>query len=201
VELEEIESTLSEIDGVIETVIKPVKVEEGDYKLIAFMNVPENFTMDTKEIMMRVRAKLPGYMIPSAFKFMHGFPKNINGKTDRKALNFDTRELEKHESIDLSTLSPTEGRLHKIWCEALKTEYVSGTDNFFEIGGNSLLAISIMSKIESEFNIELGLKTFFDSPRISDLAETIEIRLRQTSRKTTEAEENIQDSKIVIGEI
>jgi amino acid adenylation domain-containing protein len=201
VELEEIESILSEIDGVIETVIKPVKVEEGDYRLVAFLNVPENFTMETKEILAQIRAKLPGYMIPSAFKFLHGFQKNVNGKTDRKALTFDTRELGKRENIDPGSLSPTESRIHKIWCDALKTEDVSGTDNFFEIGGNSLLAISIMSKIESEFNVELGLKAFFDSPVISDLAETIDIRLRQTSKKTNDAKENIPDSKIVIGEI
>jgi tyrocidine synthetase-3 len=201
VELEEIESVISEIDGVIETVIKSVKVEEGDYRLIAFLNVPESFKMGTKEIIKRVRDKLPPYMVPLAYKYMHGFPKTINGKIDRNALIFDLKDLESRKNEEIKTLSQTEYRVFKIWNEVLKTDDFSVTDNFFDIGGNSLLAISVFSKIKSALNVELGLRIFFDNPRIKDLAETIDIYIKNSIENKSVNKENKTDTKIVTGEL
>jgi amino acid adenylation domain-containing protein len=201
VELEEIESVISEIEGVIETVVKPVKVEEGDYRLVAFLNIPETFNLETKEIVSQIKIKLPAYMVPSAFKLMHGFPKTINGKTDKKALTFDILELDSKSRQDRRDYTPTEIKVHKIWCEALRTEDVSLTDNFFDIGGNSLLAISIMSKIEVAFNISLGLKVFFDNPKIKDLSEAIEIKTEKSVKMESENKKKMMHTRIVKGEL
>ena len=202
VELEEIESVISEINGVVETVVLAAKLEAGDTRLVAFLNVSESFNMDTNEIAAYIRSRMPAYMIPSLFKIMHGFPKNVNGKTDRKALAFDKDDFGRQESsIDMSTLSPTEMEIHKIWSEALKTDNLLVTDNFFEIGGNSLLAISIMSKIETAFHFELGLKAFFDSPRIKDIADTIDIKLKHAKKKHGTIKQDKEDENIVSGEI
>jgi amino acid adenylation domain-containing protein len=201
IELEEIESVISEIDGVIETVIKPIKIEEGDYRLVAFLNVPETFDMDSKEISSRIKAKLPSYMVPSAYKFMQGFSKTINGKTDRKALNFNLKELKGKSSEENINLTPTEKIIHDIWCEALKTKEISNSDNFFDIGGNSLLALSVFSKIESAFNVELGLRIFFDSPRIKDLAEAIDISMNKDVEQKSFKKILSEDTRIIQGEI
>jgi tyrocidine synthetase-3 len=201
IELEEIESVISEIDGVIETVIKPIKIEEGDYRLVAFLNVPETFDMDSKEISSRIKAKLPSYMVPSAYKFMQGFSKTINGKTDRKALNFNLKELKGKSSEENINLTPTEKIIHDIWCEALKTKEISNSDNFFDIGGNSLLALSVFSKIESAFNVELGLRIFFDSPRIKDLAEAIDISMNKDVEQRLFKKTLSEDTRIIKGEI
>ncbi|HUV00820.1 MAG TPA: amino acid adenylation domain-containing protein, partial [Bacteroidales bacterium] len=174
VELEEIESVLSEIEGVIEAVIKPVKVEQGDYGLVAFLNVPESFMIEKQDILAKMRAKLPVYMIPSAFKLMHGFPKTINGKTDRKALNIDTSELEKRESVDITTLSPTARTIHEIWCDTLKTNDVLVTDSFFDIGGNSLLSIRVINQIKEKFGVTLTFKNFIANSTISQLSAFID---------------------------
>jgi len=169
VELEEIESVLSQIEGVIETVIKPVKVEEGDYRLVAFLNVPETFNVDTKEILMQAKVKLPSYMVPSAIKYMKAFPKTINGKTDRKALIFDTSELGKRESIDIKILTPTERKIYKIWIDILKTDDLLLTDSFFDIGGNSLLSIRLINQLKEEFGFKLTFRDFLANPTISQL--------------------------------
>jgi tyrocidine synthetase-3 len=201
VELEEIESVISEIDGIIETVVKPAKVEVGDYMLVAFLNVPESSYMDPKEIGRLIKAKLPSYMVPSAYKFMHGFPKTINGKIDRKSRIFDVKEPEFRKIVESKTLTPTENIIHKFWSEALKTEEISITDNFFEIGGNSLLAISVFSKIESAFNLEWGLRVFFDSPRIKDLAEAIDIARQNKVKNISANKTTLSNPKIIEGEI
>ncbi len=201
VELDEIESVISEIDEVIETVIKPVKIQEGDYKLIAFLNVPVTYNMDEDEIRMKVKERLPAYMVPSAYIFMNGFPKTINGKIDRKALSYNESEFEIRERNENRGLSPTEKIVLNIWCDSLKAKDILSTDNFFNIGGNSLLAINVFSKIMSEFKLDLDLRIFFDSPCVKDLAETIDITLNKEMKKKSLSNKEASGSQIISGEI
>lgn len=105
------------------------------------------------------------------------------------------------EKNQIKALSATEMIIHKIWCETLKTENISVTDNFFEIGGNSLNAIAIMSKIESAFNICIGLRVFFDSPRINDLAEIVDILKQKLAEGELTKRTLGVKTKIVKGEI
>jgi amino acid adenylation domain-containing protein len=201
VELGEIESVISEIDGIIETVIKPIKTDEGDVRLAAFLNVSDTFSMDAKELSRQIKEKLPPYMIPSAFKQMHGFPKTVNGKTDKDKLVLDVSEMVSHQKTDLKTFSATETKIYNIWSEALKTKEISPTDNFFDIGGSSLTAISVFSKIESAFDVDLGLRIFFDSPRIKDLAEAIEVSIHKKAENKSLKETKGEGAKIISGEI
>jgi acyl carrier protein len=200
VELEEIASVLSEINGVVEAVIKPVTIQEGDIRLAAFLNVKENFCINAAEIAGIAKKKLPPFMVPSLFKLMHGFPSTINGKTDRSALKVDLCEMITKEYRKKRTLSPSEKIIFDIWCETLKTTDIVPEDNFFDIGGNSLMAISVFSKIESAFNVNLKLRIFFDSPRISDLARVIEISVLNNSGKN-DSGENPGGEGIIDGEI
>ena len=201
VELEEIESVISEIGGVIETVVKLIKIDEGDIRLIAFLNISDTFSTDIKELNKQIKEKLPNYMIPSAYKYMKGFPTTINGKIDRDALVYDFKEMELKNSEENKTLTSTEAIIFNIWTEVLKTRNISVTDNFFEIGGNSLLAITVFSKIEAAFNIELVLRLFFDSPRIKDLAETIDMKKYKLVEKNFKETRNGNKSSIISGEL
>jgi amino acid adenylation domain-containing protein len=201
VELEEIAAVLSEIDGVIEAVIKPVCLQEGDVRLASFLNVTEDFSMDTREIAALASKRLPQYMVPSVFKLMHGFPTNVNGKTDRDALTVDLSEMVHRENRELRSLTPREKIIFDIWCDALKTTDIAPTDNFFDIGGNSLMAISVFSKIETAFNLNLKLRIFFDSPRIDELARAIDITILANSEKNTAKVIVNKISGIIDGEI
>ena len=131
---------------------------------------------------------------------MKVFPRTSNGKIDRNASVFQTIELGKNPSDDIENLTPAEKKIREIWCTTLKTQDISVSDNFFEIGGNSLLAISVFSKIESEFNLDLGLRMFFDSPRIKDLGELIDIAILRNESKKHQRKDKIF-SKIVKGQV
>ncbi|MCE5348140.1 MAG: phosphopantetheine-binding protein, partial [Bacteroidales bacterium] len=126
-----------------------------------------------KEISESLGEKLPSYMIPSFFQVCKEFPRTANGKINRKALNLNTEEIEESETNVTKELSPTEEIIYKIWSEAFKTKNISVKDNFFEIGGASLLAITVITNINSAFNINLSLREFFDNPRIKDLSEKV----------------------------
>ena len=199
VELEEIESVLSAIDGVIEAVVKPVKVAEGDYRLVAFLNVPVTFKTGTDEIIKNIKRRLPPYMVPSKIVYMDGFPLTVNGKVDRKALNAEPDEPEKREVVDQEKLTATEKTIYKIWCDALKTDDIVVADNFFDIGGNSLMAVSVLARIEATFNVALGLRVFFDSPRIKDIAEAVDLKTLKEKSDAFIVNEN--NSNIITGEI
>jgi hypothetical protein len=141
-------------------------------------------------------------MVPSSFRLMNGFPTTINGKTDREALKVDISELAVNENREQVNFTPNEKIIYDIWSESLKTTDISPTDNFFDVGGNSLMAISVFSKIGSAFNLDLGLRVFFDSPRIKDLAEVIEIELhRSVLSEKTEGKKYDDEINIVSGEL
>jgi acyl carrier protein len=141
-------------------------------------------------------------MIPSAFSFMKGFPKTINGKTDRKALVYNINDVIPPAIIEEAVFTPSEKIIYEIWSEALKKRDIRLTDNFFDIGGNSLMAISVFSKIQKAFNKDLHLRLFFDSPRIKDIAEGFDLMLSDKRIKSRKREPLRKDGpRIINGEI
>ncbi len=198
VELEEIEAALMDMDNVIEAVVKPHSLSQTDLRLVAFLNVAENSSIHTKDINTHLKNRLPLYMIPAGYKFMNGFPKTINGKIDKKQLIFDSSDFTEDEAdIKSEELTDTEKKLLHIWTDALKVKNVSIHDNFFDIGGNSLLSIGIVSKIEEIFDINFNLRYFFDSPIIKDLAQMIDIEISSKSFKV----KSHSNDNIIKGEI
>ncbi|MDZ7739334.1 MAG: amino acid adenylation domain-containing protein [Bacteroidales bacterium] len=199
VEPEEIEAVISDVAGVVETVIKPVKVN-NDTRLVAFLNVSESFNLEKQGLVSYLRDKLPPYMNPYDFVIMSGFPKTINGKTDRSALIYEPGAAKStHDGEKEVEMNDTEKVIYDIWTEVLKTKDISPEDNFFDIGGNSLVAISLFAKIESAFNKELRLREFFDSPRIKDLAELIDFK--ETVASGPEENDKGEETQIIEGEI
>ena len=200
IEPSEIEVVLSNLNGINESVVRLQKFTENDERLVAFLNVSESFNTDPREINNQLREKLPLYMIPSAYQIMKVFPRTSNGKIDRKAFVFDTKNEAGNAGEQKSGMTATEKIIHDIWCDTLKTQDITVTDNFFETGGNSLLAISVFSKLEDALNIKLKLRIFFDSPRIKDLAESFDIERQKVADNKTYKKE-IVFSKIIKGEI
>ena len=197
----EIENLLATLKGVTEAVVKANKFDDSDIRLVAFLNVDADFQMTNAEIKDALAKSLPSYMVPSFFQKTEGFPRLTNGKINKKALLFKAEVSDIKQDDRYNSLSDTQKKLITIWENSLKIKNIKATDNFFDIGGNSLLAISVMSKIKSVFNLELGLRVFFDSPKIKDLAEAID--LSRNRKIETKAFNPSRDSKyqIVNGEI
>lgn len=198
VELGEIESEISKIPGISEVVVKIQNEKDGMQRIVAFLNVTEKFYKEPDEITGVLKQHLPSYMIPSYYKIMRGFPLTVNGKTDRKALSFDHRDHETLSAQIQEGMTATEEKIHIIWKKILKNDRITSSDNFFDLGGNSLLAVSVISGIEKEFKVKLGTKVFFSNPRIKDLAEYIGILLKNPGSEFTGSG---SDSRIIEGEI
>jgi len=213
VEIGEIKDAVMENKEIKEAIILPDKSDKFNIKLLLFFNTYNNKKPDVKNIRKELRKRLPDYMIPAFIFKYENFPVTSNGKIDTKYLLSDyfnvltENELNArvaNQGTNLNIESPvqvteTEKTIHYIWSDALKIKDISVKDNFFNLGGNSLLAILVMSKIESQFNTKLGLKAFFDCPRIEALAERIDASMYHRSEKRIIISPNV-NKRIINGE-
>jgi amino acid adenylation domain-containing protein len=173
IELGEIEAQLRQHGQVREAVVV-AREEAGEKRLVGYVagEAPLNIN-DLKE---HLKKRLPDYMVPAAIVVLEKLPLTPNGKVDRKALPApDPGVLTGDDFIPPRT--QTERILAEIWCKLLNLPRVGVHDNYFRVGGHSLLAIRVVSRIREAFQIDLSLNSIFEAPTVSELAEMIEHRL------------------------
>ncbi len=117
-----------------------------------------------------LKQKLPEYMIPSAFVFLDAVPLTPNGKLDRNALPFPDRTRPEFEKTFVAPRTPTERLLAEIWADVLNVKKVGIYDNFFDLGGHSLMAVRVLSETERIFNQRLPIAMLFQFPTVEQLA-------------------------------
>ena len=115
---------------------------------------------------------LPAYMIPSAYLFLDGLPRNLNGKVNRRALPAPD-QLQPKETF-VAPRTPVEEKVAGIWANLLNLQQVGVADNFFESGGHSLLATQVLARISEAFEVEVPLRSFFETPTVAGVAAYIE---------------------------
>ena len=115
-------------------------------------------------------------MMPAFFVMLDELPITDNGKIDRRALPAPV--IEDSDDETASPRTPTEELLSQIWMDILRLRRVKVNENFFELGGHSLLATQVVSRVRETFNVELPLRALFESPTISELAQSVEKCLR-----------------------
>ncbi|XCN74100.1 MAG: amino acid adenylation domain-containing protein [Candidatus Electrothrix aestuarii] len=130
------------------------------------------------ELTVLAEESLPHYMIPSLFISLESIPLTANGKIDRKSLPLP----ETKESVGgRQPVTPTEELLSGIWSSLLKSEHITRNDNFFEMGGHSLLAVQLVARIRDVFQIELSIRSIFSHPELSSLASLLDEENKTTS--------------------
>ncbi|MEH1900561.1 MAG: amino acid adenylation domain-containing protein [Nostoc sp.] len=174
IELGEIEAILSLHPNVREVVVLARDSESSQKYLVAYVVLSQESPIINNELRDYMQARLPEYMVPSSFVMLKVLPLTPNGKVDRQALpepNSVRPELEKSFS---TPRTPVEEVLAGIWARVLGTEYVGIDDNFFDLGGHSLLATQVVSQVREAFQVELRLRSLFETPTVGGLAKLIE---------------------------
>ena len=170
IELGEIESVLQQYRDIKETIVIAKEKNNGDKYLVAYLIA--NNIVSPQKLRDYLKGKLPNYMIPSGFIFLEQFPITPNGKVDQKALpDIDYQENREQEYV-LPT-NETQRQLVDIWQEVLDVEKIGVNDNFFSLGGNSLLATQVVAKIRTNLLVDLPLRDLLEYPTIGELADRL----------------------------
>jgi amino acid adenylation domain-containing protein/non-ribosomal peptide synthase protein (TIGR01720 family) len=173
VEIEEIETVLSEHSDIRECVVIARANGAGDKQLVAYI-VPAlvNDDFSSSKLKSHLQHYLPDYMVPSTFVVLGRLPLTANGKVDRRALPAPTSEHNAGRTF-VAPRNPTEVRLKKILEALLNVRPIGITDNFFDLGGNSLLTLTLVGQIQAEFAVELPLAAVMTDGTIKGLAQLI----------------------------
>jgi len=172
IELGEIEATLVEHPRVREAVVV-VRKDEGDKHLVAYLTACLGDEIPVDELRDYLRQKLPDHMVPSVFMLLESLPLTPMGKVDRRALP-ETNGLKTRATKEFSAAGDElELKLTRIWEKILGVQPIGVDDNFFEMGGHSLLAVRLFAQIEKSFGKNLPLATLFQAPTVKQLARVL----------------------------
>jgi hypothetical protein len=145
----------------------------GEKQLVAYIIPRDGYTFTISLIEEYLSVRLPPYMIPSSYVILEKFPLTQNGKVDRRALyNNEQPELMAPEYYT-APRNYIEENLALIWAECFRIERVGIHDNFFDLGGHSILAMQLLGRMRQAFQIELSLVGFLANPTIAGVAVAI----------------------------
>jgi acyl-CoA synthetase (AMP-forming)/AMP-acid ligase II/acyl carrier protein len=174
VELAAVEAALRELDDVEEAVVVPQPDPTREQSLVAYVVPAAQPAPDAGALRGRLAAKLPDYMIPSAFVFLEAMPLTQSGKVDRRALPRPDAGRPTLEQRYQGPRNPTEEALVAIWSGVLRLAQIGVLDNFFDLGGHSLLAARVIARANEKFQVRLPLRSLYDAPTVAGLATLIE---------------------------
>ena len=172
IELPEIEKALALQEKIRDAVVL-VAEEQQEKMLVAYLLLEADQEVSTEEVKLFLHEKLPPYMVPHHYFTMMRFPLTANGKVDRSKLpSLDTIK-EANRKKYVAPRTAIEQSLKAIWEEVLGRNQLSVDDNFFDLGGNSLKVIKVVSRIFKELNIKTDVKTVFKHPTVARLGEKL----------------------------
>uniref|UniRef100_A0A914X9T4 Fatty acid synthase n=1 Tax=Plectus sambesii TaxID=2011161 RepID=A0A914X9T4_9BILA len=179
IELEGIESTMLSFDGVEGAAIAVLTDAIGrPIGLVGFYVFDQSGNEQTlrAELIAYMKRKLPSQMVPSYFVQVDRIPATISGKVDRRALlaYFETiREQEDDNGGERELLSATEKALIDVWAQCLGHSKIKAGDNFFEVGGNSLLTVKLRALLEAKFNVAVRIADLFKYQTVRAMADNL----------------------------
>jgi amino acid adenylation domain-containing protein len=173
IETAEIEAVLNQHHLVQQCMVIAREDEPGNKRLVAYIvsTAPEAF--DPKDLRRFLQQALPDYMLPSVFVPLEAFSLTSNGKIDRKALPKPVVDLQSSTTY-VAPSTPIRQKLADIWADVLKVESVGINDDFFALGGDSLLALQTFAQIETVFQQKLPLSILLKAPTIDQLANILQ---------------------------
>jgi AMP-binding enzyme C-terminal domain/AMP-binding enzyme/Phosphopantetheine attachment site len=180
VELGEIEAALLAHPAVREAVVMLREVAADDRRLVAYITLrdrgDDREAPSVSELRERLGASLPEYMVPSAFVVLPALPLTQNGKVDRRALPAPGPDRPDLAARFVAPEGNLESVLAEMWGEVLGLDRVGVEDSFFELGGNSLLAMQLFGRVGEAFQRDLPLATLYEDPTVRGQARTLAAR-------------------------
>lgn len=171
VEPGEIEAALMSVEAVRQAVVVLRDDGRKSQQLVAYLVTSTAEPIDTSWLSKKLADTVPAHMIPASYVFLDALPLNTNGKIDRKALPAPQQRV---ATDHIAPSTPTELVIAEIWCQILDIESVGINDNFFQLGGDSLAAASMMSALSRQMGGQMTWSQLSEAPTIANLARHLE---------------------------
>jgi amino acid adenylation domain-containing protein len=184
VEPGEIESLLAEHPGVERAAVVVRRADDDQPSLAAYL-VWRHGAAGIDDLKAFLRSRLPEHMVPAFFVDLPELPLNANGKVDRRALP-EPRLSAAAATAAAAPQTPTQEILAGLWCAILGVPHAAADDDFFALGGHSLSAMQLISRVRHAFGVELELATLFEAPTLAALAEEIDEAVGQPQQPPIE---------------
>lgn len=164
IELEDIEAHIQACGGVLECAVRVYQEQ-----LIAYICVAKGPQYQEKDLLHRLAAELPEFMVPKRFIYLNTLPKNASGKLDRKALPVPNMASQD----EIFQMTPDIMALTKIWQDALHVKQLGIHDNFFDLGGHSLTAIRVVAAVQKTFGKQVSIQHVYHAPSIAEFIKVL----------------------------
>ena len=173
IELGEIEARLQEYAGVDLCIAIVREDTPGEKRLAGYVVGKPGASLDPGKVRVHLRTKLPEYMVPVAIVVLDQFPLTPNGKVDRKALPAPARSAAEASAAPAASRDSLDLQLVKLWEKILNVRPVGLRDNFFDLGGNSMVAVRLFSEMRKLLGRSFPLSVLFQAPTVEKLADII----------------------------
>lgn len=166
----EIETVMGLYPVIRQAIVGVSEFSSGDQRLIGYFEAEATESVDIAALRTFLRSKLPEYMVPQHFVAMASFPLTPAGKIDRKSILAHNRG--KNDSAETYAAPETamQAEIARVWREVLKSEKIGIRDNFFDIGGHSLLGMQVVSRLGKLYGISLSIGAIFEAPTVEQMA-------------------------------
>ena len=201
VELAEVEIALLDIAGIVQAAVVARQQRDGSARLLAYVVLRTGTAMNVSQIRGALQEILPDYMIPAAFVQLARLPMTRGGKIDRRGL---PEARHSRDALDVPYAAPRnqlETVLGRFWREVLQLEKLGSADDFFALGGDSLLANVIVARVNQLFALTQPLKTLFATPTVAQLAAWITAQERSPGAAAESARLMLEIDGMAPGEI
>jgi acyl-coenzyme A synthetase/AMP-(fatty) acid ligase/acyl carrier protein len=176
VDVTEVETALMEHRDVRRVAVVGRNDQSDNTILVAYVATRQKTRLDGTALRAFLKDKVRDFMIPTRFVFLDELPMLSNGKVNRRALpDLNDREIERTGAAPINApRTPVEKTLAQIWAEALSVKQVGISDNFFDLGGHSLAATRVVSRVIQQFQLNIPIRFLFESPTIAAMATLID---------------------------
>ena len=195
VECYEIELALLDIPSVDQAFVTHRQDERDETQLVAYVVYTKGQDATVNELKHVLAQRLPAYMLPASFVFMDTLPLTPSGKIDRRALPEPETIRPRLGGLYVPPRSPLERSVAELCSEILHVGTIGVDDNLFDLGGNSLLAMQIVSRVTRTFQVDMSLPRFYQSPTIASISAVI-TEMREEASEGSRGSENSQAVEI-----
>ncbi len=173
IELGEVEIAISKNNAVAQVAVTVREDEPGDKRLVAYIVPSENSKLTVADIRKTISGNLPEYMMPSSFVFLNTLPKTPSGKIDRKSLPKPDEKRPEIGTLFVQAATPDEIAISRLWSKLLRIDRVGIDDNFFDLGGNSLLALQAIAILRQENGMDIPVVKLYQQPTVRGLLKAL----------------------------